>query len=300
MTTYIGIDIGGTSIKCGLVDEQGRIGRKVNRPTASTKAAIMADLDAMVRDLKADGPVDGIGVSMPGVVQKDGFLTTAGAVKPFTGINLKDELHALTGLPVTVENDANAAAIAEQWLGAAQNVPDYLSLVLGTGVGGALVINNEIYRGAHARSGEFGWMVVEDDDVDVEMGTLNFRGATVIGLIRRYNQFSAQPVDDARVIFKRSKDGEALAQHVLRSYYYSLAKGIVNLIVAFDPEVVVIGGGISANPTFMQDLNATIHRLQMSHNSINELTLPKVVPAVLRNDAGMIGAVYQLVKSLSI
>jgi len=296
MTTYIGIDIGGTSIKCGLVDEHGQIGRKVNRPTAKDKKLILQDLLAMVTDLQQDGPVAGIGVSMPGVVQSDGFLTTAGAIEAFTGINLREALQALTHLPVMIENDANAAAIAEQWLGAAQNVPNYLSLVLGTGVGGALVINNQIYRGAHARSGEFGWMVVDDDEIDVEMGTLNFRGATVIGLIRRYNQFSDEPVSDAREIFKRADAGEVLANNVFNSYYYSLAKGIVNLIVAFDPEIVVIGGGISANETFITRLNTAIADLQARHNSINTLTLPPVVPAKLRNDAGMIGAVYQLIK----
>ncbi|WP_261975604.1 ROK family protein, partial [Lactiplantibacillus plantarum] len=83
---------------------------------------------------------------------------------------------------------------------------------------------------------------------------------------------------------------------VFHSYYYSLAKGIINLMVAFDPELVVIGGGISANTTFMTDLNATIADLQANHNSINHLTLASVVPAKLRNDAGMIGAVYQLIK----
>ena len=296
MTMYIGIDIGGTSIKCGLVDAHGHISRKVTRPTATAKVDIMADLVAMIQGLQADGQVAGIGVSMPGVVQSDGFLTTAGAVTAFEKINLQAELHAQTQLPVIIENDANAAAIAEQWLGVAQNVPNYLSLVLGTGVGGALVINNQIYRGAHARSGEFGWMVVDDDEIDTEMGTLNFRGATVIGLIRRYNQFSAMPVTDAREIFDRADAGEVLAQHIFHSYYYSLAKGIINLMVAFDPELVVIGGGISANMTFMTDLNATIADLQANHNSINHLTLASVVPAKLRNDAGMIGAVYQLIK----
>lgn len=151
MTMYIGIDIGGTSIKCGLVDAHGHISRKVTRPTATAKVDIMADLVAMIQGLQADGQVAGIGVSMPGVVQSDGFLTTAGAVTAFEKINLQAELHAQTQLPVIIENDANAAAIAEQWLGVAQNVPNYLSLVLGTGVGGALVINNQIYRGAHAQ-----------------------------------------------------------------------------------------------------------------------------------------------------
>ncbi|MCM8607254.1 MULTISPECIES: ROK family protein [Lactiplantibacillus] len=296
MTMYIGIDIGGTSIKCGLVDGNGHISRKVTRTTATTKSDIMADLVAMVQELQTDGPVAGIGVSMPGVVQSDGFLTTAGAVTAFEQINLRDELQAQTKLPVIIENDANAAAIAEQWLGVAQNVPNYLSLVLGTGVGGALIINNQVYRGAHARSGEFGWMVVDDDDIDIEMGTLNFRGATVIGLIRRYNQFSTDTVNDAREIFKRAAAGETLAEHVFHSYYYSLAKGIINLMVAFDPEIVVIGGGISANETFMTNLNATIADLHANHNSIKQLKLAPVVPARLRNDAGMIGAVYQLIK----
>ena len=169
-------------------------------------------------------------------------------------------------------------------------MPNYLSLVLGTGVGGALVINNQIYRGAHARSGEFGWMVVDDDEIDTEMGTLNFRGATVIGLIRRYNQFSAMPVTDAREIFDRADAGEVLAQHVFHSYYYSLAKE--RNCGCFDPEY----NWWCIGTTFMTDLNATIADLQANHNSINHLTLASVVPAKLRNDAGMIGAVYQLIK----
>ncbi|MDN6419022.1 MAG: ROK family protein, partial [Lactiplantibacillus plantarum] len=100
MTMYIGIDIGGTSIKCGLVDAHGHISRKVTRPTATAKVDIMADLVAMIQGLQADGQVAGIGVSMPGVVQSDGFLTTAGAVTAFEKINLQAELHAQTQLPV--------------------------------------------------------------------------------------------------------------------------------------------------------------------------------------------------------
>lgn len=89
MTMYIGIDIGGTSIKCGLVDAHGHISRKVTRPTATAKVDIMADLVAMIQGLQADGQVAGIGVSMPGVVQSDGFLTTAGAVTAFEKLTCK-------------------------------------------------------------------------------------------------------------------------------------------------------------------------------------------------------------------
>lgn len=299
MTKYIGIDIGGTSVKYGLVDENGVVSNKNSFKTkAEDQAGLLTDLLAAVDDMKkTDSNLAGIGVSMPGVVQADGYLTTAGAVKCFYEINLKDILEDKTGLPVKIENDANAAAIAEKWLGSAQGVHDYLSLVLGTGVGGALVINDQIYRGAHARSGEFGWMIVEDDDIDVEMGSLNFLGATVIGLIRRYNQYSDQPVDDARVIFQRADAGEVLAKSVLKSYYHSLAKGIINLEVSFDPATVIVGGGISANTEFIDTLNETIEAVKKTHNSIKNLDLPLVKAAKLKNDAGMIGAVYQLINA---
>lgn len=299
MKKYVGLDIGGTSVKYGLVDENGVVSNKDHFETNSDdQKALLNDLTAAVKKIQAiDQDVLGIGVSMPGVVQADGFLTTSGAVKCFTGINLAQLLKEGTGLPAKIENDANAAAIAEKWIGSAQGIHNYIGLVLGTGVGGALIINDQIYRGAHARSGEFGWMIVEDDDIDVEMGSLNFRGATVIGLIRRYNQFSRQRVDDARIIFQRADDGETLAKNVLKSYYHSLAKGIINLEVSFDPELVIIGGGISNNTEFLNNLNKTIEKVKATHNSIKDLDLPLVKAAKLKNDAGMIGAVYQFINA---
>ncbi|PMD67961.1 ROK family protein [Companilactobacillus nuruki] len=299
MKKYIGIDIGGTSVKYGLVDEKGSVSNKNSFKTkADDKTGLLDDLVEAVKEVQKIAPdVLGIGVSMPGVVQADGYLTTAGAIYGFYEINLKVLLEAKTGLPVKIENDANAAAIAEKWIGSAQGIHDYISLVLGTGVGGALVINDQIYRGAHARSGEFGWMIVEDDDIDVEMGSLNFRGATVIGLIRRYNQFSDEKIDDARIIFERADQDETLAKNVLKSYYHSLAKGIINLEVSFDPAAVIIGGGISANTEFLNDLNKMIESIKATHNSIKNLDLPEVKAAKLKNDAGMIGAVYQLINN---
>lgn len=296
MKKYIGIDIGGTSVKYGLVDEKGMVSNKDSFETKTMdQTGLLNDILTAIKKIKGIEPVAGIGVSMPGVVQENGYLTTAGAVSCFYGINLKERLEEATNLPVKVENDANAAAIAEKWIGSAQGVHNYLALVLGTGVGGALIINDQVYRGAHARSGEFGWMIVEDDDIDVEMGSLNFRGATVIGLIRRYNQYSSQTVSDARVIFERADTGEKLAKSVLKSYYHSLAKGIINLEVSFDPEVVIVGGGISNNAEFINNLNKTIEEIKLTHNSIKNLDLPRVKAAKSGNDAGMIGAVYQLI-----
>lgn len=299
MTKYIGIDVGGTSVKYGLVDEDGNVSNKNKFKTnTKDKEILIADLVSAIKEMqKIETNVEGIGISMPGVVEANGFLTTAGAIYCLYGVNIKDVLEQKVGLPVKVENDANAAAISEKWIGAAQGIHDYLGIVLGTGVGGAMIVNDQIYRGAHARSGEFGWMIVDDDDVDLEKGSLNFRGATVIGLLRRYNHYSNEHLDDAKIVFQRADSGDTLAKNVLKSYYNSLAKGIINLEVSFDPAVVIIGGGISANQEFIKSLNQTIEKIQKEHNSIKDLDFPPVKAAKLKNNAGMIGAVYQLINA---
>lgn len=294
MKNYIGIDIGGTSIKYGLVSAAGKILSQASLPTATKQEEVLTNLAQIVLDYQKDGyDLAGVGLSMPGVVEANGMLTTAGAVKCLTGVNLQNELEKRTGVPTTIENDANAAAIAEQWLGAAQGVHNYLSLVLGTGVGGALVINDQIYRGAHARSGEFGWMLLDEQHDELEDGSLNFQGATVIGLLRIYNIKAQTDLTDAREIFTRASNGELVAKHVLTTYFRRLAQGILNLVVCFDPAQVIVGGGISVNPAFRSGLKEAYTELQAEHSSVRDLTLPDIVPAQLGNNAGMIGAVYR-------
>lgn len=297
MKNYVGIDVGGTSIKYGLVSAAGEIITQASLPTADQQEQILTDLAKIVRGYQDAGyELAGTGVSMPGVVEADGMLTTAGAIKCLYGVNLKTELEKRTGISATIENDANAAAIAEQWFGAAQGLHNYLSLVLGTGVGGALVINDQIYRGAHARSGEFGWMLLDEQHDELEDGSLNFQGATVIGLLRIYNLKAQTNVTDARQVFQQAAAGDPLATQVLTTYFRRLAQGILNLVVCFDPAQVIIGGGISVNPAFRAGLNQAYAELQREHSSVRDLDLPEIVPAKLGNDAGMIGAVYRVLQ----
>lgn len=294
LKNYVGIDVGGTSIKYGLVNQNGQILEQNSFPTADQKQQILTDLASIVTDYQKNGQaVAGIGVSMPGVIEADGMLTTAGAIKCMYGVNLKEELEQRTGIKTTIENDANAAAIAEQWLGAAQNLHDYLGIVLGTGVGGALVINDQVYRGAHARSGEFGWMLLDDQHDELEDGSMNFQTATVIGLLRIYNIKAQANLTDAREVFDRADNGDKIAQLVLHNYFRKLAQAILNLVVCFDPAKIVVGGGISVNPTFQAGLQQAYSELQEEHASVRDLKLAEIIPAKLGNDAGMIGAVYR-------
>jgi len=292
MQYYVGFDIGGSSIKYGLLEENGEISKKDEFKTPSDKDEVLDKMVEVVSTFIKDYEVKAIGLSVPGVVEEDGYLTTAGAIKCLYGINIKEEIAKRTGLFVHVENDANAASIAEKWGGAAQGVANYLSLVVGTGIGGCLVVNNEIYRGAHARAGEFGWMLLDNNQDDLNLSTMNLQAATIIGLLRIYNLKSGEKINDARVVYDRAEEGEYLAQTVLAKFHRKLAQGILNVAVVFDPAMVVIGGGISANKTFLKELQRAYKQLQNEHSALVDMDFPEIVPAKFENEAGIIGAVY--------
>lgn len=306
---YIGFDIGGTNIKHGILNSLGEIIEKGMTPTNHDRELLLSELTTITKEYAQNYEINGIGISVPGIIQKDGFMLTGGAIKSLYGINLKDEMELRTELPTAIENDANAAAIAEKWIGNAIEIDNYLCVVLGTGMGGGIVINGQIYRGAHGMAGEFGYMMTHKVDVsrNIEESSLNWTGAVVGGLYRQYYHAllakdpSAQPITDASEIMLRANSGELEAVNVMSQYYQDVAVGIINLIGAFDPEVILIGGGISANKEFMKNLTLTINDLEEKHESINYLkgkTIAPVIPAKLRNDAGLLGAVYQIKQKL--
>lgn len=306
---YVGFDIGGTAIKYGVLNDQGEIVEKAMVPTNHEKERLLQDLADITKEFQQRYDIKGIGVSAPGIIQKDGFMTTAGAIRPLYETNLKKEIEKRTGLPTAVENDANAAAIAEKWLGAAQGIDNYLCIVLGTGVGGGIVVDGKVYRGAHGMAGEFGYMMINElpEEGNIETSSLNLRGAVVGGLSRLYNaeKKAEQPEHeqplDGREILQRVEEGEPLARKILNRYYEELASGMLSLLSAFDPEVILIGGGISANEVFMTGLQEKVMELAKRHGSISYLlgkTIGEIKPAELKNDAGMIGAVYTVKQQL--
>ncbi|MFD1465837.1 ROK family protein [Lapidilactobacillus mulanensis] len=305
MKYYVGFDIGGTTIKHGVVDESGQIIVKSSIETPQERDLFITTLADLVKTYQLKYAIEAVGVCTPGIVQKDGYLLTAGAIKCMYGVNLKTELEKQINLSVTVENDANAAAIAEHWLGAAVGIDNYLCLVIGTGFGGGIVINGQIYRGAHGMAGEFGWSITQDIDLtkDLEEKSLNVTSAVVGGLCYQYSQSKIQvdptfkPIKDARIIFEAAHNGETLAKIVLNKFYYSLATGILNLTANFDPEVILIGGGISANQEFNENLQAAVKDLETRHRSIHAVMDQAIAPVKstkLLNDSGLIGAVYQI------
>ncbi|WP_368251136.1 ROK family protein [Enterococcus sp. 2201sp1_2201st1_B8_2201SCRN_220225] len=307
---FVGFDIGGTTIKYGLLDEKGQILAKSSIETSYDVEQLITEMAEIVANYQIDYPeIKGIGISAPGIIQKDGFMLTAGAIKPLYGKNLKQSLEERCHLPVAIENDANAAAIAEKWLGNARGIDNYLCLVLGTGIGGGIVMNGEVFRGAHGMAGEFGWMMIDQlpDTGDIEEVSSNKKAAVVGGLCYQYDlarkaqEGSELPITDARELFAREAAGEQLAHEIIERFFVDLSVTLLNLISCFDPEVILVGGGISANPAFNQRLQGTLANVKARHSSIHYLdgqTIAPIRTAKLQNDAGMIGAVYEIYQQL--
>lgn len=297
-------------MKYGLVSADGDIITKGIMPTRHAKEELLADLEELVESYKKNSKEDllGVGISAPGTIRPDGLMITAGAIKPMFGVNLKTELEQRIALPVSLINDGNAVAIAEHWLGNAVGIANYICVVLGTGMGGGIVINHQLYSGTHGMAGEFGYMVTqnlpEDVQADIEPGSLNFTSSVINGICKRYNKAvmeaglpDSEQTMDARTVMARAANGDAIAQEVLDKFYENISVGLLNLVSVFDPEVVLIGGGVSANTEFMENLSLAFKRVQSRHGAVAFLmdkTIAGIKPAKLTNDAGMLGAVYQL------
>jgi len=294
MKYYIGIDVGGTNIKYGLLDENGNI---LNQGKVKTMRDNGSDIIEKIMEIteqyKADYSIEAVGVSAPGSIRDDGFMITGGAILDFYGVNLKEILEDKLKTPVFLENDANCAALAELWQGSGQEKRHFLTLVVGTGVGGAIIINGQLYKGANFNAGEFGYMLVDPIQFgDTRRSTLSLAGSVGFGIVEKYELRTENKGLDGKRIFELAETGDVAAIGVLNGFYDRLAAGLYNLATAFDPEVILIGGAISTNRDVLQELNERIAKLQMGHKDMGNVKLPPIEACKFHNDAGIIGAVY--------
>lgn len=294
MAQYVGIDIGGTDIKYGLIDENGTILESNKVPTPKTKKGL---LDVLKPICYMYPIIDGIGISAPGMINTDGLMITAGALFECYGMNLIEEIaHFYTG-PIAVENDVNCAALAELWTGSGKTHQNFIMVSVGTGIGGAIVVENKLYRGSRFMAGEFGFMkmnALANDEADKTM--LSRTGSVFGGLIRKYREKTGEQLDGKQV-FDRAERGDEIAQNSIDEFYKNLATGIFNLIVSFDPEVVLVGGAISGREGFIERINQTIEEIRLEYGDQLEVELAKVEACTHLNDAGIVGGVSNLLRT---
>lgn len=260
MKHALGIDVGGTKILTALVDETGRVLREWRTPTPAARGgpAVLAALgDALEAALAEVGreQVVGVGVSAAGQIDvATGVVTYASPNLPgWTGTPVGRTLRDRLGLPVTVENDGNAAAYGEWWAGAGRGAGSLVVLTVGTGVGGGVLLDGRLRHGGRWRAGELGHLIVQAEGVRCNCGQTGclevYASGTAIARLAR----EARPGwdADAPAVFAAAEAGDALALAVLRRSTRFLAAGLVSIANLFDPERILIGGGVATQPRYL-------------------------------------------------
>ncbi len=309
----IGIDLGGTNIAVGLVDETGKILQKATTPTLAKRApeAIVDDIAKCCFEVCkkagiAISDVDCCGIASPGTCNSDTGVVERAENLPFKSFPIVDELKKRTGLSnVKIENDANAAAKGEAEVGAAKGYASSVMITLGTGVGGGIIIDHKVYSGFNFAGAELGHMVIEKDGRPCTCGRHGcfetYSSAT--GLVKTTKEHMLKNPDsimweicnhnidmvNGRTAFDAMRRGDAAGQAVVDEYIDYLACGITNLINIFQPEVFSIGGGISnERDTLLVPLTKAVE--EKTFNAPTDLPKTKICIAELRNDAGIVGA----------
>lgn len=309
MKYCVGADIGGTTIKLGIIDEEGALISKWEIPTRKGENGLlfMKDIADEIRkafaekdDISMEEDVLGVGIGIPGPVLPDGYVEVCVNldVKDIYPARLLSDL--LGGMPAKVANDANVAALGEMWQGAGKGHDSICMVTLGTGVGGGIVNEGRIVPGVHGAGGELGHMRAADDEPEQcncgGHGCLE-QYASATGIVRVAKRMMASCTDESRMreiedlsakdVCDLAKEGDVLA---LRSLSYSMDKLafiLSHIALATDPQVFVIGGGVSRAGTFLTDM---ISEALGRYQSIIKADKYDVALATLGNNAGIYGA----------
>lgn len=294
MKKYLSMDIGGTNIKYGILTEEGEILFKDKFPTEKNKEKFLENIKKLADKYKKTEDIQGIALSMPGVIDtKRGHLITAGALFELYDFPLKEELEKMTGLPVFIENDVNCVALAEKWLGNGKDSKNFICIAIGTGIGGAIVINDKLYSGHRFAAGEFGFMVSKGiQNGDTRLSSLSLTSSTQAGIVRAYKKLANVDKISGEEVFEKYEAGDEIATKVFKDFYENLSIGIYNLIFSLDPEKVLIGGAISENKRVIEELNQYVANIKNAHRDMVNLDLAQIESCKFNNDSGIIGALY--------
>ena len=303
----IGVDIGGTKVAAGLVDESGQVLARARRLTPSRDPqAVEATIIEVVDELRTDQQVVAVGIGAAGFVDVDRARVMFAPHLAWRNEPLQAAVAEVTGLPVVVENDANAAAWAEWRFGAGRGETHVVCVTLGTGIGGGIVTNGRVERGRYGMAGEFGHMVVVPDGHRCECGNRGcleqYASGNVLGREARELARAGSPVTvplmervggdvDALVgplVTEAARDGDPCAIELFDEVGRWLGVGLANLAAALDPGVFVIGGGVSdAGELLLRPARESFRRTLTGRGFRPE---PQILKAALGPEAGLVGA----------
>jgi glucokinase len=309
---YVGLDVGGTTMKASVVDDQGRASTSISMPTEAYKGQEhgLATMCEAIRRAAASADktmadVAGIGVATPGTMDiAAGIVLDPPNLKPWQNVPVKQYIHDTFKIPTAFQNDANAAAYGEFWIGAGREFKSMVLFTLGTGIGGGIIIDDKVLEGKHSHGGEVGHMKIALDNARQcgcgRLGCLEAYASATSVVKRARESLNTDKKSrlhqllngneeelSSRAIFVAAEQGDALAKKIVDETAYYLAVGAMNLMHIIDPDAVVYAGGMTA---------AGEPFLERIRHYIRELAFP--VPAArtqiryaqLGSDAGFIGA----------
>ena len=307
---YIGIDLGGTNSAVGVVTETGSILAEASVKTLAQRPSseIIRDMASCIQKALSkanltENDVKSIGIGVPGIADEDTGVVISCTNLGWSNVPLRAEMQRYIQKPVHIGNDANVAALAESYVGVSAGCKSSVMITLGTGVGGGIVINGRQWAGAHGRGGEIGHMTLVPDGVPCTCGNEGCveRYCSATALIRMGKEECFSFPDslmmrkaggdpekiNAKIVIDAAKEGDAPALRVFNTFVKYLALTINNITDFLDPDMIVLGGGVSHAGAFLLDaLNALLPRYKM----FKALPLPRLELARLGNEAGIIGA----------
>lgn len=304
-----GVDIGGTTCKNGLFETTGILIDKWEIPTRKENGGeqILPDVTASIMDKIAEksiskDEIQGIGIGVPGPVTADGIVLKC-ANLGWDIVNVVKVMEEKTGFPVKVANDANVAALGEMWQGGAKGYQDVVMVTLGTGVGGGVIINGKVVPGSNGSGGEIGHIAISEHETEScgcgKKGCLEqYVSATgVVRLAKRKLESVSTETTirnciplTAKDVFDAAKAGDAVADEVVEEVTKLLGRAMANISCVVNPEIIVIGGGVSKAGTILTDRTQKYFDQFAFHACKNA----KIALATLGNDAGMYGCVQMI------
>ena len=306
MAKYVfGVDIGGTTVKIGLFTAEGTMVDKWEITTRTDEGGkyILGDIAASIEDKLAEKQIDksevkGIGMGVPGPVKADG--TVLRCVNLGWGIfNAADELSKIIGLPVKVGNDANMAALGEMWQGGGKGFSNIVMVTLGTGVGGGIILGGKMLSGVNGAGGEIGHIQVNDDETEVcgcgrkgcleqytsATGVVRLAGRAMAASDKKSTLRELEAVT-AKDVFDAAKAGDELALEIVDTQARILGRALAQIACVVDPEIFVIGGGVSKAGSILTDSV----KKYFEHYAFHACRQTKFALAQLGNDAGIYGS----------
>lgn len=277
-------DMGGTSVKWAIWEDGLKHQSKFTTPNSFEK--MKAEMLEVYTSSKNTYDLKGVAISAPGSVDRDrGIIGGISAIPYIHHFEIQKELESLFNLPVSLENDANSAALAELWRGKASEVESALFVVIGTGIGGAVIQNRKLIKGKNLFAGEFGIMMLNE--------SLSFsQAATAVNMARRYCKRKDLPLDavSGKEVFELAENNDPIALEEVNHFYDYLALGIYNIMFTTDPDLIILGGGVSRFEPLVMNVKKRIDS-RLLKTGLKDYRY-EITPCEFLDDANLIGAVY--------